>query len=183
MTNRPLLARGLMAVVVLALVAPSSVAQSRARCDSPVVVLSYHRVAGEGGALNSNAFWCAVDEAEGKDDLPYDGRLLNPGTDAISIRFIAEIPGAPPAIKAKITGLGFEGKRLTLVHGPVTGGVAYDSGAPLALKDGAAASGCLDVKVWHTVKVRKQRRDGTVSVRRVKVVNEKSAWHTLGVTC
>lgn len=86
------------AVAVAATFAPMGA--HAAPCDSNIVIFSGNSNV---GAVNSNAAACVVD-----DGTTYDGRLINPGSDFLSVRYTVDLGDSVPSLQAHLKGLGFD---------------------------------------------------------------------------
>lgn len=121
-------------------------------CDSSIVIFSQNTTVGN--TLNSNAVKCDADNA---DDV--DMRLINPGSDAIFVRYIVDVGASIPALPGFLDGPGFDHQPITLnrqafhivpvpgVDDPLALGFTYQTGV-IALPGGAAYSGCLTATVY-----------------------------------
>lgn len=77
--------------------------------------------------VNSNALVCIVAPAE-TDQLGYDGRLINPLSTAIRVRYTEDLGADIAALPGVLNGLGFESRAITLERQPfATGGFVYNS--------------------------------------------------------
>lgn len=159
-------------------------AGAASRCDPHVVVFS-RSSDNVIGSVNWNGVVCIpsafAPETAAVADGPIDFRLINPGSDLIAVRYTEDVRFDPPMIKAKLNGLGFDDHVVSLPlqnialpgEEPVW---AYESGD---ISIDPAASGCLNVKVSYTHK--KKRADGTI--KRIKVLNERTQYHTYDAAC
>ncbi len=142
-------------VSALAGVATFGTAHANSYCNSSLVIFSYTSVdvpdnpSGVSGtrggpAINENAGSCAIDNS----DEIYDTRFLNPGTNSITVRDVAQLDASVASLPGVINGLGFDNLAITLTRSSTTGGLgtAYDSPL-LYLKDGFAAVGSVSVVV------------------------------------
>jgi hypothetical protein len=97
-------------------------------CDDAMVIFSgvNHGVAGAPKPkVNVNAACTVLGEDAG------DTRIINAGSNEISVRFTPDFGAAVPQIQAVIDGLGFDNKIVTLTRGPGPAGqgIVYDSPA------------------------------------------------------
>jgi hypothetical protein len=147
---------------MIAALAPIGAKADPAWCESNIVIFSY-----TGGrlAVNSNVAVCTV---LGPDTAPYDGRLINPGSTAISIRDTNGGVSTDPTITAVINGLGYNNQTITLTRTAVGAGPAtsyvYDSAS---LPIDPTATGCITAEV---------PAEGDP-------VTGATAFHTLGASC
>jgi len=151
-----------------------------ATCSSPVVVFSYMKGV---GAVNSNFAPCTA-ESVAQAETDHDGRIINPGHDMISIRYLNDVKGRPETIWARLNGLGFERRWAVLQRVEMPGGAwGYDLLSPVMLRDGSSASGCLKVAVQHVVEKKKRTHSGKIKTIRKVIVNERTAFHTIDASC
>jgi hypothetical protein len=126
----------LASVVSVAVLGPVS-ARATSNCDSHIVVFS-----APVGA-NSNVAWCSA----GFDDTgAYDGRIINPGSTGISLRYTTDLGPDYPKINATLNGLGFTNKNVVLSRTIGQLGTTYDS-ATIGLPSGRTSSGCVTVSI------------------------------------
>lgn len=123
--------RSLLAALLLAAAAAPQLGHANHTCSAEIVIFSYP------ASVNSNVAKCAVDPS---DDV--DGRLINPGSTSISVRYTGAAD--TETLTAVLNGLGFVNKQIILrpEPGTVPGTVSYDS-ASVAIPGGRTASGCL----------------------------------------
>lgn len=126
---------GLALAFVVAGLIPGSASASH--CDDQMVVFS--GVAG-GPKVNTSAVICIA----GVEELG-DTRIINPGSNEISIRHTADFGAAVPEIVATLNGLGFTNREVVLKRAPGTTGGFYYNSAPMPLN--ATARGCLVVEL------------------------------------
>ena len=141
MGNFRLLAAVASLAIVGALV-PFS-AHAEGDCTSNIVIFSSNSEVGL--ALNSNAAACLIDP-----DQNYDGRIINPASDQISLRYTSDLGAAVPSITAVLNGMGFHNKSVTLTRAPVQGNEAlgfYYNSTAVVLPDGISASGCVTAHI------------------------------------
>lgn len=147
---------GLILAAAAATIAPNMAFAEH--CDDTMVVFS-----GVAGApkVNSNAVLCL---AAGED--AGDTRIINPGSNEITVRFTQDFGAGTPEIQATINGLGFESQTITLKRGPgPVDGFVYDS-ARLPLDP--TAVGCITAELtedWGGAD------------------NGATAFHTVGTSC
>jgi len=149
---------------VLALAALASPLASRAdhTCATDIIIFSYP------ASVNSNVAKCAVDPS---DDV--DGRLINPGSTSVSVRYTGGADG--DTLIGILNGLGFVNKSITLRSEPgtVPGTFSYDS-ASVAIPGGRTAAGCLTVTLPTIVDDIDENGDP---------IPASSGFHTVGAEC
>lgn len=143
---------------ILAALAPLG-ARAEHTCQNRLIVFSSPL------GLNTNALRCIADPT---DDVPYDGRLINPGSTGVLLRYIPGGTGGDLGVEEITTtldGLGFDGFDVTLTKADVFGAIVYDSDI-VDIPDGPTAMGCLT---------------GTVALP--DGASDGDAYHTLGSAC
>lgn len=143
-----------LGIGLVAAIAPLS-AQAE-HCGSQVVIFS-----GITGApkVNSGAAACTADPNH---DTPYDGRIINPGSNEITVRYLPTC-ALGETIDASLSGLGLN-TTVTLTCTQTTTGIAYNSGA-IALDNSQV--GCI------TATVNDPDAEGT----------NTTTFHTVGAIC
>ncbi|MFN2594692.1 MAG: hypothetical protein ABR579_07375 [Actinomycetota bacterium] len=144
----------LAAAGMLAVLAPIGANADPSWCTSNIVIFS------SPANLNSNALVC---DAAGPDTAPYDGRLINPGSTGIYLRYIIDQGATVPSLTAHVTGLGLDQDIVLtrqefhfIPQNPVSLGYTYDS---VVVSIDPAATGCItasiasvdDSTTFHTV--------------------------------
>lgn len=175
----------LSAVLTAALSAGEGSAQSR--CDEPLYVFSRNS-ANLVGSIDSNGFACRAVLPDGThviSDGPYDLRLINPGSDIITIRYADDVPRRPQAIRARLNGLGLRNRIVFLTRVDISlddSGGAYAYDGPEITID-SSQQGCLDVEAWHAILVKAKKRGKTVK-RTVTLFRATTTYHTIDtVSC
>lgn len=121
-------------------------ARAENNCGSNLVIFSHAQTpAGDRSTPNNNALWCAVDP-----NPDPDTRLINPGSDAVAVRYIQDLGAGVPTLTAVLDGLGFDHKLIELKRADGTVGVVYDSSVH-ALAAGSASSGCITATLYDTI--------------------------------
>lgn len=129
-------------------------------CNSNTIVFSYvHRAF----ALDANRTGCSLNP-----DDEIDLRLIQPGSVAISVRYIGEFGPSVPSLSATINGLGFDNQVITLTRIVDPDGLlatTYDS-EQITLPNGRTSSGTL-----------------TATVTRPNATTDTTCYRTAGATC
>ena len=145
---RRIIAVGIVAGALLASVG----AHAEGECSTDLIVFSYP------AGVNSQVAVCVAAEEEAR-TAGYDPRLINPGSDSISVRYTVDLGAATPTLTAVVDGLGFDAVEVTLTRVEAFPGLfAYDSDL-IIIPEGPTASGCItamipDLEVttgFHTV--------------------------------
>jgi len=157
----------LASLVVVAALVPIA-GRAVGSCSAKTVLFSFP------ASVNSNVGVCAVKATEGK----YDGRLINPGSDQISVRYIGAVKYKPASVSGYLNGVGFSNKKLVLVYTDISpagdgSSYGYETGLITLPKD-IASSGCLHVRVLY-------RR--VISGKTVTILDERTDWHTADAAC
>lgn len=109
-------------------------------CSSDVIIFSGPSAAPSW--VNSNAVTCAQLAHDA------DGRIINPGADAISVSFIVTpVCTVGSTVTANVNGLGFNNQSVTLTCSTNTTGVTRYNSARLPLAAGPASSGCVTATI------------------------------------
>jgi hypothetical protein len=119
------------AVGLLGALAPLS-ANAAGDCSSSIVIFSAPV------SVNSNVLTCLADPAQEF----VDGRIINPGSTGVQVRYIQDLGVGTPTITMTLDGLGFHNQEITLTRTDASVGFVYDS-EDLTLADGPASSGCI----------------------------------------
>ncbi len=155
--------RKVAAAAVIAIIATAAPLASHADtgCDSKIVIFSGNSNV---GAVNSNAAACAVN-SDGS--LPYDGRVINPGSDYVAVRYTTDLGDLVPTLKGHLSGLGIdEDITLTRSFNSTLSFWSYNTdNIPLD----ATQQGCI------TATVHVDPTDPTA--------DESDVWHTIGQFC
>jgi len=106
-------------------------------CDNSSVIFSWNS-ANPAGGINPLGPKCILDP-----DNDFDHRVIYPGSDVISVRYIGDLGETVPVLDAYLTGMGFANLKVELKRGS---GV-YDS-ADLTLPQGTGSTGCLSYVIW-----------------------------------
>ncbi|HEX9774443.1 MAG TPA: hypothetical protein VGB83_02540 [Actinomycetota bacterium] len=172
--------KSLLAIGVVALGLSSAGAPAHP-CDSAIAVFSY--VQGGGPGVNPNAPSCSA-QGDADTEFNQDGRVIYPGHDTIAVRYTGAVKRNPDKVVGYLDGLGFDHRRFSLARGTdqVSGMPVYDS-PMIAIGDGAAASGCLDVTVLYKVTKQKRTKSGAIRTIRVTLLKDRSSWHTADSSC
>lgn len=156
------LIRSMPAVLALAALASPLASRADHTCATDIIIFSYP------ASVNSNVVKCTLDTS---DDV--DGRLINPGSTSVSVRFTGAADG--DTLTAILNGLGFVNKSITLRSEPgtVPGTFAYDS-ASIAIPGGRTASGCLTATLPTIVEDIDENGDPIPAM---------TGFHTVGAAC
>jgi hypothetical protein len=131
-------------------------------CDSNVVIFSGIKGAPK---VNSGAAICLATSLDpAAEDV--DGRLINPGSNEISLRYTQDL--GVESLTAVLSGLGFEDREVTLNRGPATTGGFYYNSAGIDLDPSQV--GCITA----TVIIDENDPEGGT---------DSNSFHTLGATC
>ncbi|MFA5889421.1 MAG: hypothetical protein WDA27_00470 [Actinomycetota bacterium] len=129
-------------------------------CASNIVVFSGVDAV---GSVNSNAAVCIAEDVWGE-DTGYDGRIINPGSDFVSVRYVNPYSLTDETLTAYLDGLGFENTEITLTRvESATGEAVYDSEH---LDLAADAVGCI-----------------TASIPALMPDEAPNSFHTVGASC
>lgn len=143
--------KGLIIIAALAsAIAVPFTASAYDGCNTEIVVFS--RPSG----LNTQAAACLAAEEDMR-DLNYDPRIINPGSNGVSVRLTRDVSPDVPELTAVLNGLGFVDHEVTLRRvQTATGSWVYDS---TTVEIDPAATGCLRVSIesqaaanaYHTI--------------------------------
>jgi hypothetical protein len=151
------------AAFAMAVFVPAGGVQASHTCTSSVVIFSAREDQGQSaGSVNSNALVCIV----GSDlEDTYDGRIINPGSNRVSIRYTEDLGEDYPTLSVRLNGLGLDNEVVTAARQPfTTGGFLYntprvpidetatgDITATVFLLDDEGAELVIDENTFHTL--------------------------------